>query len=150
MHHSEQGIGTTSGVGWVAAVATPFNGSLDIVGEVGGNYKTLSVLGADYHLRIYGVLGGVRFTGQGSSGMHPFAQVLLGLDHYSTTTVVGGISGSASGFAFQPGAGITMPLSAGGRNLNLRAQVDFRHSNAGGGGNNNLRFAVGVVFAFGK
>src|SRR5688572_11279599 len=71
--------------GWLASVAGHFNPWLAAVGEVGGNYKSIDVLGSDISLSIHSFMGGPRFSVRRAANVTPFFQVL-----------VGGVRGSAS------------------------------------------------------
>jgi hypothetical protein len=99
--------------GWVAAVSCRVAG-VRIVGEIGGSY-----LYDAYGDResLYGFLGGVRVGLIKVSRFSGFAQALVGMERFSAPGF------SERNLAFQPGAGIDLPLT---RKIGLRVQGDYR------------------------
>jgi hypothetical protein len=58
LHDSD--AGETFPMGWLFAGGVNVGSNVALVGEAGGNYKTVSVLGTDVNLRVHSFLGGVR------------------------------------------------------------------------------------------
>ena len=141
LHDSD--IEETFPVGWLLAVARNITPNMGIVGEVGGNYKSLEDdFGDDVSLSVHSFLGGLRFQSPRSS-FTPFAQALIGGARARVS--FDGDSDSSTGFAVQPGAGIDFRVSDA---LNLRAQADYRYLRSDGESTNEIRFAFGVVFGW--
>jgi hypothetical protein len=141
VHDSE--LEETFPTGWAFAVSGNISPMLAAVGEIGGNYKSVSVVGTDVNLRVHSFLGGLRLMNQ-REGVAPFAQVLLGAAHGSVSLL--GESEAQTGFAMQPGAGVDFTVSP---KLRVRAQGDFRILRFDGENTNEFRFAAGLVFGFG-
>lgn len=107
--------------GWMVGAGFGVNSWLSIIGDIGGQYKTLSVLGSDVTLRDHALLAGVR----GSIRFGPlaaFGQLLAGADHASGTLFES--TDSATHFAWQPGIGVDLPGNGG---VSGRFQVDKRY-----------------------
>lgn len=136
---------TTYPLGWVAAIDGNITNSIAIVGEVAGNYKTMTEAGIDLTLKEHTFLGGLKFTGRGAGSAAPFFQVLAGLGRFGAGAE--GFSASVNVFAFQPGAGVDIKLGA---NSAVRLQGDYRLLRKNGENLNEFRVAVGVVFGVGK
>ena len=134
-------------VGWVGAVSVPLGKNLAVVGEFGGNYKTMTEFGIDVNVSEYAFLGGVKVQG-GSSKARPFVQTLFGGARYSGGADAMGydVSVSETGFAIQPGGGIDVFFS---KNAALRIQGDVRFVMIEDANSTEFRFAVGIAFAFG-
>lgn len=135
--------------GWFAAVSGRVTNSIHIVGEVGSHYKTLSPpiplpINLDVKLSVHTFLFGPRFVGGKAGTMKPFAQVLVGVTRASGQAL--GLSESRSGFTFQPGAGVDIPLK---KAIGLRLQGDFRTFQIEGETAKELRVVMGVVIGFG-
>jgi hypothetical protein len=104
------------------------NFGLGIVGDVGFNHFS----GAT----ILSIGGGVRATFKPmNQKLRPFIQVLIGIEHCCGETDL----------YFSPGGGIDFAINP---NLNVRAQIDFRHVN-GPIGFNETRFWFGVSLPLG-
>jgi len=140
-----EGYGAWMPWGWAVAVAGYLTPSVALVGEFGGNYKTVTEEGMDINLSIYTYQGGIRFCGRGNPKVVPFGQVLLGGGHASAGAT--GVSVSTNGFVVQPGAGVDIFITP---NVGIRLQGDYRLFRAEGTNNNEGRFAVGIVYAFGS
>lgn len=130
-------------LGWLFSVSTKMGPVASLVGEVGGSYKTQSVLGTDVNSNIHSFAGGIRFAGSGT-GASPFGQFLIG-----TARSAQGISGigsfSTTGLVMQPGAGVDIPLS---ESVALRAQGDFALFRADGVTDHAFRLAFSAAFRF--
>jgi hypothetical protein len=131
-------------VGWLVALTGHFTPNFAFVGEVGGSYKTIDFDGDDVSFRVYSFLGGVKFQSREAS-FTPFAQALLGAAVAGVSFA--GESESTTAFAVQPGAGIDFRLND---SLSMRLQGDYRFITSEGESSNEFRFAVGIVFPFGR
>jgi hypothetical protein len=129
-------------MGWLFAGGVNLGNSFALVGEAGGNYKTVSVFGTDVDLRVHSFLGGVRVQNRQPKVM-PFGQVLVGLAHMGASAL--GEGDSSNGFAIQPGGGVDIPLTS---SMGARVQGDFRMIRAGGETTNEFRVGFGLVFGF--
>jgi hypothetical protein len=143
LHDSD--LSTTLGVGWVFSGARNVSSVLGIVGEAGGNYKTIQVLGTDLDISVHSFLGGVRLRAQNASKAVPFAQVLTGMSRASASVL--GESEASNAFTIQPGAGVDIQLR---ERMSLRAQGDFRILRSNGENSNEFRVAVGLAFGLGR
>jgi len=132
--------------GWVGAATVHATDWLALVGEVGGNYRTLEAFDIEIDLSVHSFLGGARF-GAPLGKVTPFGQILLGQARASVSAGALDESESVSGFAFQPGAGVDIAL---GRRTALRVQGDYRAISDDGDTSSEFRFAVGVAFGFGS
>ena len=142
VHDSE--LEETFPTGWAFAVTGNISPMLAAVGEIGGNYKSVTIIGTDVNLRVHAFLGGLRFMKQ-RNDVVPFAQVLLGGVHGSVSAL--GEGEGETGFAIQPGGGVDFTVSP---RLRVRAQGDFRIIRFEGENTNEFRFAAGLVFGFGS
>ncbi|HEV3485535.1 MAG TPA: outer membrane beta-barrel protein [Vicinamibacterales bacterium] len=129
--------------GWSVAVNSNLNSTFGIVGEVGGNYKTMDVFGSDLSMSVHSFLGGVRARREAGT-MAPFAQVLAGMARASASYL--GESEDATEFAIQPGGGVDFRVT---ERFGLRVQGDYRII-TGDETTNEFRFAVGGVLGFGS
>jgi hypothetical protein len=135
-------------VGWLAAFGGHVNDWLTIVGEVGGNYKSINEFGINLDLSEHAFLGGARFWLGEDRRVRPFFQVLAGISRASAGADVFGLSIDVSNsfFTIQPGGGVDigiMPRTA------IRIQGDFR-SLTSGQGTTQFRLATGVAFGLGR
>ncbi|HEX6975800.1 MAG TPA: outer membrane beta-barrel protein [Vicinamibacterales bacterium] len=149
------------GLGWAASVGGSLTRSIEIVGEVGGNYQTVSVPEADtdFKIKMHSFLGGVRFGTHGKVG--GFVQALAGGTHVSFgLSSCGNIpvefcddvrsqDTSKTFFTLQPGGGVDVAIA---KRAALRFQGDYRVVFPDGSDDllHEFRFAAGVVFGFGS
>ncbi|HJR59953.1 MAG TPA: outer membrane beta-barrel protein [Vicinamibacterales bacterium] len=133
-------------VGWLLAVTRNLNSTFSLVGEMGGNYKTLELGGDDIDFKVHAFLAGVRVR-SARANVIPFAQVLAGVANGSVSVPGTGESDSSNGFAVQPGAGIDFNFTP---SAGLRLQADYRLIRDEGENTNQFRFAAGIVFGFGR
>jgi hypothetical protein len=138
---SQGGTRTIFPVGFYVDGAAQMAPMVTIVGEVGGLYHPLhqkNVTDIQYTF-----LGGLRLSA-GMAGPAPYVQVLVGgaKDGVSGGTVAGS---SQTAFSAQFGGGVNVPV----HEVKVRLGVDYRRvffSDAKGGGENDIRFALGLVF----
>jgi outer membrane protein with beta-barrel domain len=140
LHDSD--LEETFPAGWVFAVTGNIGPMLGIVGEMGGSYKSVDVLGTDVNFRVHSFLGGLRFMNRTQRAV-PFAQFLVGAANGQVSML--GQSESSTGLAFQPGGGADILLS---ERFGIRFQGDYRIIRDDGETTNEFRFAAGAVFAF--
>jgi hypothetical protein len=141
LHDSD--LEETFPTGWLFAATGNVTSMLGIVGEVGGNYKTVDVLGTDLNLRVHSFLGGLRFMNRTEKAV-PFAQFLVGAVNGQASVL--GASDSSTHLAFQPGGGVDIMMS---EKIGIRLQGDYRIIKSDGDTSSEFRFAVGAVFGFG-
>lgn len=127
--------------GWTASVGGFFNRSFGVVGEVGGNYATISVLDTDLNISEFSFMGGPKYAARVNPKVTPFAQFLVGGVRLSGALL--GVSESETDFAIQPGAGVDVGLAP---NLALRLQGDYRMVRSDGDTLNHFRFVIGITF----
>jgi opacity protein-like surface antigen len=140
----DQDISENLRKGWVASVADNVSSWLGIVGEVGGNYKTLSIPGDPPKIRVLTLMGGPRFKAHAYGRVTPFGQVLFGAA-WARTTVLD-VGDSVRDFAYQPGAGVDFNVT---RKVGVRLEGDYRIIRAGGSNSKESRFVAAAVFGFG-
>src|SRR5712691_11773275 len=131
--------------GWVASVTRNATNWLGLVGEVGGNYKTLSILGEPPRLKVYSFMGGPKFTAGVSSRIGLFAQVLLGAARASSSVL--DVGDSTTGFAYQPGGGIDMHLAP---HVGARVEADYRIIRSQGSNSKESRVVAVAVLGLGR
>jgi hypothetical protein len=129
--------------GWVASAAGNVNRWFAVVGEIGGNYKTIDVLGTDVKFSVYSFMGGPRFMGRPGK-VAPFGQLLMGAVRGSVSVL--GESESVSDFALQPGGGVDFWLT---QSFGIRIGGDYRRIFAEDEGSDEFRFYTGVVLGAG-
>jgi opacity protein-like surface antigen len=130
--------------GWVASATGNFSPLFGITGEIGGNYKTVQILGTDLNFSVHSYMAGPRFTARGSAGFTPFAQLLVGAARASGSVL--GFSASGTEFAMQPGGGVDFWLQP---NVGIRAGGDYRRIFAEEGAD-EFRFHFDIVLAGGS
>src|SRR4051812_46255227 len=60
--------------GWYADVAAKVRGSVAVVGQVTGNYKTFDLEGISIDAKMHTISGGLRGSGPSTGQVVPFAQ----------------------------------------------------------------------------
>lgn len=141
LHDSD--IEETFPTGWSFAVNGNLNDVFGIVGEAGGNYKTIDVFGSDVNLRVHTFMGGLRLRTESGKAV-PFAQVLAGMARGSYSFL--GESDDSTEFAVQPGGGVDFRVTD---RFGVRVQGDYRII-GGEESTNEFRFSVGGVLGFGS
>lgn len=111
-------------LGWYADIAGNLTSSLGLVGEIGGNYKTVdSGIGDptfDIKLSVHTAMGGLRLTHRGD-GANFYLQVLAGAAKAKITFQ--DQSDSVTDFALQPGVGLEFGT---GGSVGFRVGADYR------------------------
>lgn len=132
--------------GWVASAAGTATKWLSIVGEVGGNYKTVDVFGTDFSFSIHSFMGGPRVSARLPGSVTPFGQVLVG--GVRGTVSVLGESDSSTEFGLQLGGGVDFWVRP---RLGLRIGADYRRVfiEEAEEGLNEFRFHAGIVLGVG-
>jgi hypothetical protein len=152
--------------GWAASVGGALTRALEIVGEVGGNYKTLGSppgFDAEASVKIHTFMGGPRYVWRGKGGDRGFVQMLAGAARGSAAiTACGSIpeefcglirnaSVSRTFFSLQPGGGVDFGIA---RRTAIRLQADYRaifpREEGEGTVVHEFRFGAGVVMGFGR
>ena len=129
-------------LGWYADISGNISGSLGLVGEVGGSYKTVNDEfdeDLDVKLSVHHLMGGVRLSRRGE-GAKVYAQVLAG--GVRGTVKFLDESDSVTDFALQPGIGIEF----GGEGTRLRIGADYRRIFSEGESATQWRATAGIVF----
>ena len=90
----------------------------------------------------FSLMGGVRLTGTYNAKVKPFAQFLLGLNHFGISDCSGD-GCSENDFAVAPGAGVDVPIN---ETFSFHAQIDFAIINTDFDTVNAQRFWFGVSF----
>jgi hypothetical protein len=113
-------------MGWLFAAGVNLGSNVALVGEAGGNYKTVDVLGTDVNLRVHSFLGGVRIQNHQPKVM-PFGQILVGVAHAGVSMLGEGVS--SNDLAIQPGGGV-LSRREYQRGGGYAAPTAFRQANA--------------------
>jgi hypothetical protein len=122
--------------GWAAAGARRITRWLSIVGEAGGHYKTLPLVGGDATLSAHTVLAG----GRASIGVGRFVEfVQVAAGPVYTRGSAFGLTSRDTLFAVQAGLGVDAPLATG---FAARLQFDVRRLRTG----RELRAIAGLVW----
>lgn len=127
--------GETIPGGWYADVEGKVAPMFGVVGQVTGNYKTVS--GVDTKLHTF--MAGVRVNGHTASTVAPYAEALVGDARASAAGV------SENDAALQLGGGIK--AMAAGSKIGAQVGVDYVRI-FGNADENAVRFAAGVVVGF--
>ncbi len=153
--------------GWVADISGRVSRSIDLVGEVGGSYKSIAVpdAGFDTQIRIHTFAGGPRWVMRPAAKVTAYVQGLAGGARLSVGISDCGLLpeaicsaardfGEARTFvAIQPGGGVDVAIA--GR-VGLRLAGDYRAifvTDDDLGDDTVLhefRFAAGIVLGFGR
>ena len=131
--------------GWVVSAGGRVMNWIDLVGEVSGNYKTLSIPGDAPKIKVRTLMVGPRFTARAHGHLVPFAQMLFGAAWASTKVL--DVGDSVRDFAYQPGGGVDWNLRP---NVGVRLQGDYRIIRAEGSNSKEPRFVAAVVYGFGR
>lgn len=136
--------------GWYADVAYKATPMFAVVGNVGGNYKTLEDEG-DVKFKLHNFMGGVRVNM--ASRISPFGQVLVGGVNLKATGTEGIVSVSLSEtyLGLMLGGGVTVNASD---NVGVRLGADYLRINGKDDSElldsalNGFRFVAGLAFGF--
>jgi hypothetical protein len=133
-------------LGWYADIAGNLTGSLGLVGELGGSYKTIQSEVGDFDIKlsVHTAMGGLRLTHRGD-GANFFVQVLAGAAKGKVTVL--DASESVTDFALQPGIGLE--LGTGG-SVGFRVGADYRRVFSEDEGVNQWRATAGFVIRVGE
>lgn len=127
-------------LGWFASVGKKMTPSISLVGDVSGNYKTITLApGIDAKLRVHTFMAGPRWSDR-QGQITPWAQVLFGAAHLSGS--VFGIGDSEMDFAMQPGGGIDYGLNNG---ISLRFGANLRFIRSSGNVGKEFQIVAGIV-----
>ena len=129
--------------GWYADVVGNVTSMLGIVGEVGGNYKTVTFDRTDVKAKFHNFAGGVRVSGRKNAKAVPFGQVLFG--GLRTSFSGGGDSDKDTNKIVQVGGGAKVMQSADASfGVNIGADYIRVFLPDEDQGANVFRFVVGI------
>ena len=140
--------------GWYGEVAGNVTPMVGIVGNFGGNYKTLTDGSDSVDFGFHEFLVGIRVNGRRASMVAvPFGQVLVGGVRLRGSQ--GSFSVTENFLGLSAGAGVN--LMPNGGNVGLRLGIDYLRVKSGGasseilseGSLNGFRFTAGVVVGIG-
>jgi hypothetical protein len=143
--------------GWYVDVAGNLTRVLEIVGQVGGNYRSRDGLGNDVRFTVHEFMGGIRARTPADSRLVPFAQALAG--PVRARLSVQGQSVSVTKFALQFGGGANWRLT---RRIGIRVGADYLRIfneqegrdigdlSGGDRGDHAVRFVAGIVVPLGR
>jgi hypothetical protein len=130
-------------LGWFAGAAHRIWRRVDLIGELGGQYKSGVTLNEDATFSLHSFLGGARSSIAWGPTI-PFAQALAGVTYGRATAFDETVS--VTKLTLQGGGGVDFPFS---QHFGTRIQVDYRLLPAGGSGNEatrQFRIAAGIVY----
>ena len=138
-------------VGWYASVSGNVNDWFGIVGDIGANYTTETVLGIDIDLTVTSFLFGPKFSGRPNERITVFFQSLVGAARLKGSAAAGGVSVTATStdLALQEGGGIDIKVA---ESVSIRVGGDYRiiiSDTTGVSNSNEFRLTTGVVYGFG-
>jgi opacity protein-like surface antigen len=131
--------------GWVVSGGGRVMNWVDLVGEVGGNYRTISLTGDPAKIKVHTLMVGPKVRASAYGRVTPFAQVLFGAAWASTKVL--DVGDSVRDFAYQPGAGVDWKLKP---RVGVRLEGDYRIIRAEGSNSKESRLVAAAVFGFGK
>jgi len=161
---SSVGSSQSMPAGWYLDLAGNLTRSFAVVAAVGGNYKSQqesatyldATVTTTADIKVYEFMGGTRFSVRANPNVVPFAHVLVGAAHgstsYSSTATYGrqmvfSASGADSGtnFALQAGGGTNFAFT---RMVGIRVEADYLRIFASYAGANLFRFGAGINIPF--
>jgi hypothetical protein len=129
-------------IGWFAGVAHRIWRRVDLVGEIGGQYRSGATLEEDAMFSLHTFLGGPRASIEwGRAAL--FVQILTGVTYARATAFDTTVDSTK--LTFQGGGGVDYAVSV---HLATRVQVDYRMIPPRGGLEltNQFRIAAGLVY----
>src|SRR5439155_25799770 len=127
-------------MGWFVSVGKTVTPSISIVGDVSGNYKTITVTpGVDAKLKVHTFAAGPRWSDR-QGQITPWAQVLVGIANMSGS--VFGIGASENGFSVQPGGGLDFDVNG---SFGVRLGGNLRFIRSSGATGKEFQFVAGIV-----
>lgn len=131
--------------GWYAEVAGNLTDMFAIVGQVSGNYKTLTFDSTDVDAKLHTFSGGVRVSSRVNQRVVPFAHILGG--GVRSSFEGGGEEDSETDGILQIGGGVNLMPNA---RVGIRLGADYLRVFVEDEGVNVFRFAAGVVLPLGS
>jgi peptidoglycan-associated lipoprotein len=130
--------------------AVPLGRGISAVTDLGDYYQK-NVVGSNLGMNLESYLFGARYSYRHWKKTTPFAQLMVGGAHaHGTLFGTPTTTASASGFAYDAGAGVDMKIT---KSMSIRLiEADYILTRVPNGGNNdqgNLRITAGVVFRLG-
>ena len=135
--------------GFDASIAGNVNNWFGVVGDVGGQYSTLTDQGFTEKIRSHSFLVGPRFSAR-QKRVVPFVHALFGVSKLKTETDEFGplVSFSDTSFAMALGGGLDVKVN---ERLAIRiVQIDYLRTSFFGETQNKGRIGAGIVLRFGK
>jgi hypothetical protein len=154
------GVGTFFPLGWFFEAAAPVSSGLTIVGQVSGQYRSVSAPSTSVvapqpagHLDVHSFLAGARAVGRRDDGLTAFFHLLaggtlVGLTQSAAVPVPGpllpllGVGGGTTAFTLQAGGGFDFPLTT---RLSGRMTADYVRLSTKGEPTHGVRVAIGWV-----
>jgi hypothetical protein len=153
------GVGTFLPLGWFFEAAAPVSNGLTLVGQVSGQYRsvtapsTSAVPQADEHLKVHSFLAGARIVGRRDDGLTAFFHLLagetrVGLTQSAAAPVPGillpllGVGGATTEFTLQVGGSFDFPLTS---RWSGRMTADYLRLFTEGEPTQGVRVAIGWV-----
>jgi opacity protein-like surface antigen len=137
--------------GWYADVAYAVTNMWSVVGQVAGDYKTITEQGGALDVTLTPYLFGVRASARGNAKATPYAQILFGATRFHLSQ--GSDSLSENAFTYQVGGGVNVKVND---KVGARVSADYVRIKPGSDSElssepfQGIRLGVGVVFGFGK
>lgn len=137
--------------GWFASVAGDVAGPISLVGDFGGNYKSMGGLDVELSMSIHTLMGGPRFRPR-SARTAPYVQMLFGVARTASTFELPDerLTSARNDFAMTPGGGVDVRLSDRaalrfGANLRLIRAETFTASGSEPFTYKEIQFIAGMV-----
>lgn len=154
------GVGTFFPLGWFFEAAAPVSSGLTLVGQVSGQYRSVSAPSTSVvapkpaeRLNVHSFLAGARVVGRRDDGLTAFFHLLagatlVGLTQSAAVPVPGplvpllGVDGGTTAFTLQAGGGFDFPLTS---RLSGRMTADYVRLFTKGEPTPGVRVAIGWV-----
>jgi opacity protein-like surface antigen len=152
-HIGNYGIGLN---GWIASATWNLSRYVGVEGDVSGNYGSHSMgelalilpnlpKSLSSHMHSFNVGPNVTYRPKTSSKYDAFGHLLFGTSH--TNVDAAGVGEGSTTFSWVLGGGGDYNFSP---DWSARAQLDYMHTNFFSVGNHHGRYALGLVYHFGK
>jgi len=157
----DAGVGTFFPLGWFFEVAAPVSSGFTLVGQLSGQYRSVSQpsasvvipQAAEEHLKVYSFLAGARIVGRRDDGLAAFFHLLAGESRVGLTQSAAaavpatllpllGVGGATTEFTLQAGGGFDFPLTS---RLSGRMTADYVRLFTKGEPTPGVRVAIGWV-----
>ena len=132
-------------LGWFFEAAAPVSNGLTLVGQLSGQYRSVSapspsgvVVPVEEHEKVHSFLAGARIVGRRDDGLTAFFHLLAGESRVGLPQ----IGGATNEFTLQAGGGFDFPLTS---RWSGRMTADYVHLFTEGEPTHGVRVAVGWV-----